>query len=88
MCGPVVPGWWVFCTCAVLAVGNQGNSAGARPAMWAKALDGQFRVWLAPSDSHFLVPGIRTVVALWELVLDWGVSPGLDLLALRLIKEP
>lgn len=56
--------------------------------MWAKALDGQFRVWLAPSDSHFLVPGIRTVVALWELVLDWGVSPGLDLLALRLIKEP
>lgn len=84
----MVPGWWVFCTCAVLAVGNQGNSAGARPAMWAKALDGQFRVWLSPSYSHFLVPGIRTVVALWELVLDWGASPGVDLLALRLIKEP
>ena len=38
--------------------------------------------------THFLVSGIRTVVALWELVLAWGASPGVDLLALRLIKEP
>lgn len=57
--------------------------------MWAKGLDGEPRVWLAPSGSYFLVAsGRRTVVALWELVRGWGVTPGLDLLALRLIKEP
>lgn len=37
--------------------------------MWAETHDGEPRVWLAPSGSHFLVAGGKTVVALWELVL-------------------
>lgn len=58
-------GFLKMCSCAV---GNQGNSAESRPAMWAKGLDGEPRVWLAPSGSYFLVAGGRTVVTLWELV--------------------
>lgn len=37
--------------------------------MWAKTHDVEPSVWLAPSGSHFLVAGGRTVVALRELVL-------------------
>lgn len=56
--------------------------------MWAEAHDGEPSVWLAPSGSLFLVAGGRTVVTLRELVLGWGVSPGLDLVGLWLIEEP